>query len=93
MKPHHHGSLHLCNWPGCRRPVPFDHWGCSTHWYTLPSEVREELARAWRFGRSRSSPEWIRAQSKALEWINGIEGRAADSRIVTPIQGQGGTPC
>jgi hypothetical protein len=85
----HDGSLHLCNWPACRRPVPYDMWGCRTHWFTLPAEIREAILAGWRFGRGRLSPEWRAAHEKALEWIRGIAERAKDSRTITPLPGGG----
>jgi hypothetical protein len=93
MKKRHDGSLHLCNWPLCRRPVPFDMWGCSRHWFTLPPEIRNAITRGWSFGRSRHSPEWRAAHEQALVWIGGIEERAKDSRNITPLPGTGEPRC
>lgn len=89
MKKRHDGSLHLCNWPDCRRPVPYDMWGCRTHWFTLPGEIREAILSGWRFGRGRLSPEWRAAHEKALEWIRGIHQRSQD--VTSPaVPGTGG---
>lgn len=87
----HSGSLHLCNWPGCRRPVPFDMWGCRSHWFHLPPAIQEGITKGWRFGRGRNSPEWRKAHQAALDWIAKIPEEAAASRIATPIPGD--KPC
>ena len=84
-------QVHLCGWPGCRRPVPLGMWGCRAHWFTLPDAIRDDVLRGWRFGRGRLSPEWIAANDRALEWIKGIPERAKDSRTDTPVPGTGGS--
>lgn len=77
------GQVHLCGWPDCRRPVPLSMWGCKTHWYSLPSEIRDAIWAGYR--RGKLSPEWIAANEQALEWIKGIPDRAKDTREVTPL--------
>ena len=89
----HSVSMHLCNWPDCRRPVPHDMWGCRSHWFTLPQEHRNAILEAWRFGHGRLSQKWIDANNAALEWIRGIPERAKDSRTVTPMRDSGGSIC
>lgn len=34
---------HTCHWPYCKVQVPPAMWGCRTHWYTLPKELRRKL--------------------------------------------------
>jgi hypothetical protein len=79
--------VHLCAWPNCRRPVPFEMWGCKTHWYTLPTDIRDEI---WQgYGHGKLSPEWIAANERAREWIRGIPERAQDTHDITPLRAQG----
>jgi hypothetical protein len=84
-------NLHVCNWPGCRRPVPHDMWGCRSHWFTLPQEIRDSISSAWRFGRGRFSEEWRVANEAALEWVRGIPERIKAMNVGknTPVPGQG----
>lgn len=82
------GRVHLCGWPDCRRPIPLNEWGCKTHWFSLPKELRDEIWQA--YNRGRLSPEWIAANEKALEWIRGIPERTKDTHDVTPLPGEGG---
>lgn len=83
------GKVHICGWPGCRRPVPLEMWGCKSHWFTLPKEIRDAI---WQgYGRNgKLSPEWIAANDKALEWIRGIPERTKHTHDVTPIPSEGG---
>lgn len=34
---------HHCHWPGCSKQVPPAMWGCSTHWFKLPSALRSKV--------------------------------------------------
>lgn len=34
---------HTCHWPGCPKQVPPALWGCASHWYTLPKELRDRV--------------------------------------------------
>lgn len=75
-------QIHLCGWPGCRRPVPLEMWGCKTHWFTLPAELRTELNRG--YSRGKLSPAWIAANDKALEWIRDIPERIKAMNVTSP---------
>ncbi len=71
-----------CLWPGCRRPVsrkPF--WGCASHWYTLPEELRTEISRAG----ERGTPTYTAATDKAREWIAGIPERIRSMNVTGGI--------
>lgn len=37
---------HTCHWPSCTRAVPSAMWGCKSHWFTLPKNLRDLV---WRF--------------------------------------------
>jgi hypothetical protein len=64
-------------------------WGCKTHWFTLPKEIRDAIWQGYRT-QGKLSPEWIAANDRAIEWIRGIPERANDSRNITPLPGEGG---
>lgn len=75
-------KVHLCTWPGCRRPIPLSEWGCKSHWFTLPKEIRDEI---WQgYSRGKLSPEWIEANEKALTWIRGIPERIKAMNVTSP---------
>jgi hypothetical protein len=77
------GQVHLCRWPDCRRPIPISMWGCKSHWFTLPQEIRDAIWAGYRLGKL--SPEWIAADQRALEWIKGIPERTQHTHDVTPL--------
>lgn len=83
MKPRY--AIHLCGWPGCRRPIPLSQWGCNVHWYSLPKEIRDAIWQGWKVGKL--SPEWIAANEAALAWIKEIPTRIAAANVT------GGEPC
>ena len=43
-------GLHECHWPHCTQRVPAQLWGCKTHWYRLPRDLRNRLNYAYRHG-------------------------------------------
>lgn len=34
---------HHCHWPGCPVEVPPKLWGCKTHWFRLPRDLRVKI--------------------------------------------------
>jgi len=34
---------HICHWPGCDKDVPPAMWGCKTHWFKLPKNLRDRI--------------------------------------------------
>ena len=86
-------TIHLCNWPGCRRPIPLSMWGCNSHWYTLPKEIRDQIWQGWTVGKL--SPEWIAANEAAQAWIKDMPARIEAMNLGrdTPVPGTGETPC
>lgn len=68
----HRGGDHTCHWPGCERKVPPAMWGCRTHWYKLPAELRSKIWRSFRPGQEASktpSSEYIEAAREVQDWI------------------------
>lgn len=41
---------HHCHWPGCEKQVPPATWGCSTHWFKLPANLRAQIWDTYRPG-------------------------------------------
>jgi hypothetical protein len=47
-------------------------WGCRSHWYALPRELRDKIWTAYRPGQEidkRPSPEYIAIAREVQEWI------------------------
>lgn len=63
---------HHCHWPDCEKAVPPAMWGCPQHWFTLPSDIRTRIFRAYRIGQEDSktpSESYVEAAHAAQEWI------------------------
>lgn len=71
--------------------MPLSMWGCKSHWFALPQEIRNAILSG--YNRGKLSPEWIEADRQALESIKGISERTKDTHGVTPIPGEGGLKC
>lgn len=64
--------VHACHWPGCTEQVPPALWGCPTHWFRLPSEIRNRIWRHYKPGQEESflvSEEYLAAAKAAQAWI------------------------
>ena len=65
---------HHCHWPGCGVLVPPAKWGCRSHWYALPKDLRGRIWRAYRPGQEqdkRPSAEYLAAARAVQDWIAG----------------------
>ena len=63
---------HTCHWPNCPKLVPPAMWGCHTHWYMLPKNIRDEIWRTYEIGQEITktpSDEYLAIAEKAEEWI------------------------
>jgi len=63
---------HECHWPGCTTQVPPAMWGCRTHWFMLPPDIRNRIWNAYRPGQEITmtpSAEYVAAARAAQEWI------------------------
>lgn len=63
---------HGCHWPGCEKQVPPAMWGCRTHWFRLPPELRRRIWASYRAGQEVTmspSPAYIKAARAVREWI------------------------
>jgi hypothetical protein len=51
-------------------------WGCSTHWYSLPKDLRDEVWRTYRPGQEddkRPSPAYLNVVRRVQEWVRSQE--------------------
>lgn len=63
---------HHCHWPNCPQTVAPRLWGCKTHWYRLPQNLRDEIWRYYRPGQEvtkRPMPEYLEVAHRVQEWI------------------------
>ena len=64
--------LHGCHWPGCAKQVPPAMWGCSTHWFKLPTGLRAKVWRAYVPGQETTmtpSSAYLLVAHEVQEWI------------------------
>lgn len=62
---------HTCHWPGCPVEVPPKLWGCRTHWFKLPKELRARVWAAYRPGQEIDkcpSQEYLAIADKVDTW-------------------------
>lgn len=67
-----HDGKHECHWPGCPARVPPAKWGCATHWFRLPRELRNLIWRCYRPGQEidkRPSTEYLQVAHRVQAWI------------------------
>lgn len=65
---------HHCHWPGCDKQVPPAMWGCSKHWYTLPTWLRRKVWAAYVPGQEATmtpSYEYLDVAREVQAWIEG----------------------
>jgi hypothetical protein len=69
---------HTCHWPGCEKPVPPAMWGCKTHWYALPKNLRDEIWKTYRPGQEKTlspSRDYLEVARKVQNWIASQQGQ------------------
>lgn len=63
---------HTCHWPGCTTEVKPAFWGCKTHWYALPTDLRNKIWMAYVPGQEKSktpSEQYLAVAREVQEWI------------------------
>lgn len=63
---------HTCHWPGCTKQVPPAMWGCKTHWFKLPRNLRNKIWRAYEPGQEvdmTPSNEYLDVATEVQKWI------------------------
>lgn len=63
---------HTCHWPGCEAQVPPAMWGCKTHWFKLPADLRRAIWDAYVPGQEQRmdpSHEYLVVARKVQAWI------------------------
>lgn len=69
---------HHCHWPGCTKQVPPAMWGCRSHWFRLPANLRAAIWRAYSPGqeeRMDPSEEYMRVAREVRRWIESHGGQ------------------
>lgn len=64
-------SQHKCPWPFCTARVDADLWGCRSHWFTIPPELRKALWAAYKRGQTlaTASKAYLDASAAIDTWI------------------------
>jgi hypothetical protein len=68
----HQDRRHTCHWPQCEQQVPPAMWGCRTHWYRLPKNVRDAIWQSYEPGQEQRmdpSEAYVVAARAAEDWI------------------------
>ncbi len=63
---------HHCHWPGCDRQVPPAMWGCKTHWFRLPADLRRRVWATYKPGQEisgRPSADYVAVAREVQAWI------------------------
>ena len=63
---------HTCHWPGCKVNVPPAMWGCKTHWFKLPKNLRDRIWLTYKPGQEITktpSKEYLSAADAVQKWI------------------------
>ena len=72
-KPEVTSAKHTCHWPGCDVEVPPRMWGCKTHWFKLPKNIRDDIWSTYRPCQEITktpSYAYIEAAKAARKWID-----------------------
>ena len=67
---------HLCHWTNCPIKVPPQRWGCSKHWFSLPSSLRNRVWVLYRPGQEvdkKPSPEYVTLMQEIQNFIKGVQ--------------------
>lgn len=63
---------HHCHWPNCHVEVPPAKWGCTTHWFKLPFELRSAIWQTFEPGQevtATPSAAYIAVARRVQDWI------------------------
>jgi DNA-directed RNA polymerase subunit RPC12/RpoP len=63
---------HTCHWPDCAKEVHPKMWGCKTHWFRLPKELRDLIWATYRPGQEITKTPgraYVNAAQKVQDWI------------------------
>lgn len=63
---------HTCHWPGCEKQVPPAMWGCKTHWFRLPTRLRNRIWATYRTGQEidmKPSEKYLEVATEVQQWI------------------------
>lgn len=93
---------HDCHWPGCAEQVPPAMWGCRSHWFSLPQDLRERIWNAYVPGQEiRRSPSRLAEKVGATracvleefgeragirEYLGGMTREDAEARAMDDVE-------
>lgn len=60
---------HECHWPGCTKVVRGANWGCTTHWFKLPWDLRAKIWNTFTPGQGATLAQYEEAERIVQEWI------------------------
>ena len=63
---------HGCHWPDCPIQVPPAMWGCKTHWFQLPKNLRDKIWAEYVPGQERRmdpSDDYLAVAFEVQAWI------------------------
>lgn len=63
---------HECHWPGCAQQVPPAMWGCKSHWFKLPKQLRDRIWATYEPGQEKTltpSAAYLDVADEVQRWI------------------------
>mgnify|MGYP001589059526 CR=1 FL=1 len=63
---------HTCHWPKCGKQVKPAEWGCKTHWFKLPKDLRHKVWTHYNIGqeiRGTPSRKYLDVAKEVQDWI------------------------
>ena len=63
---------HTCHWPDCNKQVPPAMWGCKTHWFKLPLDLRNRVWATYKPGQEITmtpSAAYLAVADQVEKWI------------------------
>lgn len=63
---------HTCHWPDCNKQVPPAMWGCKTHWFKLPLDLRNRVWATYKPGQEITmtpSTAYLAVADQVEKWI------------------------
>lgn len=69
--------IHYCHHPSCQVVVPRRLWGCRSHWFGLPKQIRDAIWRSYRPGQEEGkagvSEQYLEAARAARDFYEAKE--------------------
>lgn len=62
-------ETHTCPGKHCPEQMPYHLLACRKHWFSIPTELRNEVNRLWRAGGGRPTEEYLAVRARAVEHL------------------------